>query len=244
MPNSMKYKYFAVIPARGGSKGIPDKNLVDIGGVPLIEYTINAAKNSKLINKFIVSTNSLQIKEISIDLGCDVPFIRPEKLSEDNSPTIDVLIHSLNWFREVYSIYPKNIILLQPTSPFRTMKDIDDSIEYYELKKSISLASVVSPHQHPLDMAYIENNKFKRLRVNNDDKLDKGRQFFPKVWFIDGGIYIRNVEELIRTKELFCEETCLFEIKQEHGIDIDDNYTLNLAKALVTFNNNLRAMTR
>jgi len=228
--------YFGVIPARGGSKGIPKKNIVDIAGLPLIGYTIDAAKKSKLSDNFIVSTDCEEIRNYSLSLDGKVPFLRPSDLAHDTSSMIDVLIHSLKWFKKNYNHYPENIVLLQPTSPFRNGYDIDLCIDHYEKLNAVSLVSVVEPHQHPMDMCYIKDGKFKRVNVFEDEVVNKGRQFYSKFWFIDGGIYIRNVNELLETREMFCESTKLVELDKDHGIDIDDEFTLKIARLLAQNN--------
>lgn len=116
-------KILALIPARGDSKGIPNKNIQKIGGKYLIEYTINSAKRSKLIDKIIVSTDSKKIASISKKLGAEVPFLRPKKISIDKSPTIEVIKHTLGFLSNNQFYVPDIILLLQPTSPFRS-KDL------------------------------------------------------------------------------------------------------------------------
>jgi len=133
----------------------------------------------------------------------------------------------------VYSVLPENIILLQPTSPLRTGDDIDDCIKYYINSNCKSLVSVVHPHQHPLDMCYLDGENFYRLNIFKDNELDKGRQNYPNVWFIDGSIYIRDVEEFYASREVLCAETKIFEIPQSHGIDIDDDFSFSLGMSLI-----------
>ena len=228
--------FFGIIPARAGSKGIPQKNLVDIAGRVMIEYTIMAAQESNLLSSFIISTDSPQIAEFSKSLGCEVPFIRPVDLAQDDSTTISVIIHSLEWLKSKEGRYPSNVVLLQPTTPFRNGNDIDKCIEFYTANNCNSLASVVEPHQHPLDMCYFENGKFNRIKINKRNALDKGRQKYPKVWFIDGGVYIRDVKKLFKSSEILCEDTKVVELDRSHGIDIDDYYTLQLARLLAEKN--------
>lgn len=118
----------AIIPARGGSKGIPQKNIMDIGGFPLIAYSIAAAKLSKKIDRVIVSTDSKEIAEIAKRFGAEVPFMRPKEIATDTSPDIDFIKHALSWFKAKEGRTPKYIVHLRPTTPLRHPADIDRSI--------------------------------------------------------------------------------------------------------------------
>ena len=119
----------AIIPARGGSKGIPHKNIQNLAGKPLIAYTIIAAKKSKLIDKIVVSTDDKKIAKISEACGIEVPFLRPKNISKDNSSTIEVVKHTLEFLRTNQDYIPDMIIVLQPTSPLRTTRLIDNAIK-------------------------------------------------------------------------------------------------------------------
>ena len=136
------YKILAIIPARGGSKGIRRKNLQKLSGKPLIVHTIIAAKKTKSINKIIVSTDDKEIGKISKNNGAEVPFLRPKQISKDTSSTIEVIKHALKFLQENQSYVPDIIILLQPTSPLRNHNDIDKSLKKFKKTKANSLISV------------------------------------------------------------------------------------------------------
>ena len=118
----------AIIPARSGSKGLPQKNILPLAGKPLIAWTIEVAKESKYIDKLSISTDDEKIAAVAEAHGCDVPFIRPESLSSDKAKTIDVLVHANKYFTEINEVYDY-LILLEPTSPLRDSNDIDVAME-------------------------------------------------------------------------------------------------------------------
>lgn len=173
-------KILAVIPARGGSKSIKNKNIVKVKDRPLIEFTANAAKKSKYINKVIVSTDDIKIKKISERLNLDVPFKRPKFLSTDRATTHEVIKHAVNNYERIINCSFEIIVTLQPTSPLRTSKHIDESIEkFISDKTSDSLISVQEvPHNFIPDSimkideyGYINNYKKNQKRlVRRQDK--------------------------------------------------------------------------
>ena len=144
----------ALIPARGGSKGIPRKNILPFGGKPLITWTIEAAKKSKYIDFVFVSTDDKEIAEVSKKAGASVPFLRPSSLAHDLSPSMDTVLHTVEYFDKF-----DNIFLLQPTSPLRTNIDLDRSMEVFLSNKSTSLVSISESDKHPAFNFYIDNNK-------------------------------------------------------------------------------------
>ena len=136
----------AIIPARGGSKGIPRKNLAMLNHQPLIAYSIQAAFQAKDIDHVVVSTDAPEIADVSRALGAEVPFMRPPALAADDTPMLSVLLHALDWY-EAKGISLETVILLQPTSPFRTGSHIDDVIKLFRLHKPSSVVSVMEvPH--------------------------------------------------------------------------------------------------
>ncbi|MCP5006041.1 MAG: acylneuraminate cytidylyltransferase family protein, partial [Planctomycetes bacterium] len=149
----------ALIPARAGSKRVKDKNVCLLGGKPLIAYTVEAALASRLISRVVVSTDSKQIAQISMDYGAESPFIRPQSISQDDSTEMDFFEHALGWFMKHEGYEPDLIIQLYPTSPFRKAETIDKAIE--EIKRypdAHSLRSVTLCTEHPYKMWEIENS--------------------------------------------------------------------------------------
>jgi CMP-N-acetylneuraminic acid synthetase len=133
--------FLGVIPARGGSKGIKDKNIRSVAGRPLIAYTIEAARASVELDACIVSTDSERIAAVAIECGGSVPFMRPAELARDESPTVDTLIHAVTWYEGEHSIRIHAVVVLQPTAPLRTAEDIDASIRLFKEGRARSLFS-------------------------------------------------------------------------------------------------------
>lgn len=181
-----------IIPARGGSKGVPGKNIKLLGGKPLIQYTIDAAKAVFLENEIIVSTDSEEIKKTVIEYGLSVPFLRPKELATDPVGTYEVLLHAVN-FMENNGVYNDTLVLLQPTSPFRTAKHINEALALYN-KDLDMVVSVKETNSNPYfvlkeenEMGFLENSKIGNFKT---------RQECPKVWELNGAIYIINIESL------------------------------------------------
>src|SRR5690606_22892236 len=139
----------AIIPARGGSKGLPGKNVKLLNGKPMIAYTIEAALNSKSISRVIVSTDDIAIAEVAKSYGAEVPFMRPVDLATDDAKSIDVYTYTIKRLEKEEDILIREIIVLQPTSPFRTAQHIDEAIELYLEKKADSVISYCNEH-HPI----------------------------------------------------------------------------------------------
>lgn len=224
-------KIIAIIPARGGSKGIPNKNIIDLCGKPLIQYSIDSAKGSKYIDKVIVSTDSEKIAEVSRKCGADVPFLRPAGISNDVAKSSDVVIHGIDFLKENYGYEYDYVILLQPTSPLRTAKHIDDAIELIINSHSRSLVSVKEVSENPVIMRTIEDNKLNEVLRFDGDNLR--RQDLPKFYIFNGAIYITTVD-FIKNKRVFVnEDTIPFVMEEEASIDIDNKLDLKIAEFIM-----------
>jgi len=236
------HKYFAIIPARKNSKGIKRKNLVKIGSKPMIQFTFESALKSKLIDYLILSSDDPDSIALANKLNIATPFIRPDNLSLDDSKTSDVIMHALQWYSNEFSNYPKNVIVLQPTSPFRNEEDIDRAIEKYEKTGADSLVSACEASQHPSECVTInEKNNIQLIKLNVD-KNKYGRQSYDKAYFIDGGIYITTSKKIIKDKVFFDEKSELYFSKKSHAIDIDDPFDLELARAMFEYSKKSKIM--
>jgi len=181
-----------VIPARGGSKGVPGKNIKLLGGNPLIQYTIDAAREIFEDKDIIVSTDSEKIKTTVGSLGLEVPFIRPLELATDESGTQDVLLHALS-FVESKGFYPETLVLLQPTSPFRNSNHIREALKLYNNEMDM-VVSVKETKSNPYYVLKEENSQG-FLENSKKGKFTR-RQDCPKVWELNGAIYIINIQSL------------------------------------------------
>jgi len=222
----MLNKYLGIIPARGGSKGIPRKNLVQIGGKPLLQYTFEAASYSKRLSDIIFTSDDIEMIDFPKNFNkIRAPFIRPKYLASDTASSIDVINHVL----DNISYTPYAIVLLQPTSPFRTAEDIDIAIQAFEDSKSHSLIGVTEVLQHPCEMVSIANNKIKWAVK----PLKSNRQSFPPYYFISGAIYITKTSFFRKSKILYNNKSYLYNMSKISGIDIDDYFQLKLARCLI-----------
>jgi CMP-N-acetylneuraminic acid synthetase len=189
-----KLKILGIIPARGGSKGIPSKNIKELDGMPLIAYTIKAALNSNLTH-VIVSTDSQTIADIAISYGANVPFLRPDNLATDTASSMPVAIHGLLEMEKLYECQYDAVMLLQPTTPFRTTEDINNAISLLIEKETDSVISVVDVGgTHPARMKYLKEG----LLIDPpfcEEKENQNRQELEPMFIRNGAIYLskRNV---------------------------------------------------
>jgi N-acylneuraminate cytidylyltransferase len=185
-------KPLVVIPARGGSKGIPDKNIKLLGGKPLIHYTIEVAREVFEDEDIIVSTDSERIKEVAEATGLKVPFLRPANLATDTAGTHEVLLHALE-FLEQQGKNPDIVVLLQPTSPFRKAQHIQEAMELY----NPNIEMVVSVKETKSNPYYVlfEQDEHGYLRKSKEGSFTR-RQDCPRVWELNGAIYIINTQSL------------------------------------------------
>lgn len=213
-----KRKVLAVIPARGGSKRIKNKNFIDICGKPLIQYTIEAALKCEYIDKTIVSTDSEKIAYLSEMCGAEVPFIRPIELSNDYAKSIDVLMHAINFFENQGEIFDI-IILLQPTSPLRNENDIKCALEFFEEKNENSLVSVSEVDISPILLRERNQDGFLYNLLQGESTIRK--QDMKQYYEVNGAIYINAVSELSQETSLNDNKVGWI-LEKERSIDIDE----------------------
>ena len=228
----MSKKILAIIPARSGSKGIKNKNIKKIINKPLIYWTIKEAKKSRSISKIIVSTNSKKIKNISLKYNVSVPFLRPEKISNDNSSDYELIIHAINFFKKKNTFFDY-VLLLQPTSPLRTSKDIDKSVKYAitnNFKTLVSFAKVKS--EHPNFLFKVKNGKI--FRYSNQKKsIDTIRQKVKDLYYPEGSIFFSKVQTYLKYKSFYNKETKLYLLPKWKSFEIDDIEDLNFVEQLL-----------
>tara|TARA_B100000795_G_scaffold270018_1_gene261919 strand:- start:13849 stop:14553 length:705 start_codon:yes stop_codon:yes gene_type:complete len=216
-------KVLAVIPARGGSKGIPKKNIISLNGKPLISYTIEAAKKSKKIDKIFLSSDDNEIINIAKENDLHSKYIRPKDLSSDTSPTSDAILHAIDWLKSSEDYKPDLIMILQPTSPLRSSYDIDDAIEQFIESSKNCLVSVNEMLEHPYEcVKNIENEEWGYLE--EQDKMATRRQDYKKkFYYINGAIYITTLNFFNKEKVFIKKSsTSFYEMPLERSVDIDN----------------------
>ncbi len=217
-------KVLALIPARGGSKGIKGKNIIELEGKPLISYSILAARESKYVDRTVVTTDSKEIADVSKMYGAEIPFMRPEELAGDRSTTLEAVLHALKLLEQKYDI----LVLLQPTSPLRTCQDIDAALETFIRNGCRALASVSEVHDSPLLMRKVKDNGEMEKLLENCYNSTIRRQDMPEIYRINGSIYINSIKN-INEKTSFNDNLIAFIMKKEHSVDIDDYSDLVVA---------------
>lgn len=232
-------KILALIPARGGSKGIPGKNIKLLNGKTLLAYTSEIALQSKYFNEVIVSTEDEQIIEVAKNLGIKVPFIRPMELAQDTTPTIDVIIHTLQWY-ENQNISFDAVCLLQVTSPFRTIEFLNKAIEKFIEKDSDSLVSVQKvPHEYNPHWTFEVNSDGNLKIATGEPEIIKRRQELPIVYHRDGSIYITKTKVLLQNKSLYGNTITFIESDAGSHVNIDTIEDWVKAEAIIKNNKKL-----
>lgn len=211
-------KILAIIPARGGSKGVPFKNIIEVGGKPLIKYSIDCARESKYIDRTIISTDSLEIKRTAESCGGDVPFLRPAELAQDTSKTIDCLVHAVNWLKERGEEYDY-LILLQNTVPLRKGWQIDEAVEKLFNSNARSLVSVTEVDEHPILMRTLNEDDTVKNLLNMNSTVR--RQDFPKFYKVDGAIYIQKLDEYFNLETSLNDGKLAYILDRKYSTDID-----------------------
>ncbi len=215
-------RILAMIPARAGSKGIKNKNIIALCGKPLISYTITAAKESKYIDEVVVSTDSESIAAVARQYGASVPFLRPAELASDTAKTIDAVLHTVSMLPD-YDI----LVLLQPTQPLRTSADIDGAIETFFAQGQQALASVSEVDDHPLLIRQISQEGLLVNLLNNSSTCR--RQDMPAYYRINGAIYINSCDYLT-AQTSFNDNPVPYIMAKSHSVDIDDIVDLSVAE--------------
>jgi N-acylneuraminate cytidylyltransferase/CMP-N,N'-diacetyllegionaminic acid synthase len=224
-------KIIALIPARGGSKGIPQKNIRDFCGKPLIAWTIEAAKASRYVDLIIVSTDDEKIASVSKEYGAKVPFIRPADLATDTAAGMDAILHSLNFLKEKGNSDNDILVLLQPTSPLRKAKDIDDAVEYCFSRNADAVVSVCKEEHGPRLMGKLQPDMCMKDFITVEDAR-KNRQDHDKYYRINGAVYIASFGYLKKNKSFFGSGSYAFLMPNERSIDIDSWFDFNVAEFL------------
>jgi len=216
-----------IITARGGSKGIPGKNLKPLAGKPLLAYTVETARRSGALDRVILSTEDEAIAAAGRDLGCDVPFIRPLDLAHDDTPHLPVIQHATRWMQERVNYRPDAVMILQPTSPLRTVDDITAAVELLERSGADSVLSVneVPVHAHPMRTLRLDGAGNAVLFVSGEPvrKRINRRQDLPQAWVMNGAIYVCRTRVLFAAApSLYGNRVVAYRMPAERSISIDD----------------------
>jgi len=229
-----------VIPARGGSKGIPTKNLTPICGRPLLAYTADAVKESTRLTRTIVSTDDERIATCARSLGLDVPFMRPSSLATDETPMLPVLKHAIDAMRAT-GFHADILVLLQPTSPLRRGEHIDAAVDWLQRVRGDSVVSVVEvPHQfNPTSVMRCDDGL---LRPFLDTPAATRRQDKPRLYARNGPAVLAVHARVIDSGSLYGDESWPLIMKPEHSLDIDTPWDLRLAESIIAARSNAHSV--
>lgn len=223
-------RVLCVIPARAGSKGLPGKNLLALGGRPLLAHSIEHALASRYVDRVVVSTDGEDIAEAARAHGADVPFMRPAELAGDDAGTVDVLLHALDWLEEHEGDRYGVLLLLHVTTPLRAVADVDGCLELLAEADATNVFSVTEAHRNPyFNMVELGADGAPRLVKEADHAT---RQAAPPVYDMNSSIYAWRVPALRRRPGLFLERTRAYFMPKHRSVDIDDGLDYLLAQAV------------
>lgn len=221
-----------VIPARGGSKRVPRKNIRELGGEPLIAWTLKSAKLSMCLDYCLVSTGDKEIAEISKEHGGEVPFMRPEPLCEDVDSSL-VVKHAVEWYEKKTGKPITHVVTLQPTSPFRNHHDIDTCVQMAMRTGADTVVSVKAVSEHPMWM--FETDRFGRLRSYMDVRLKGDNlvvQNLPILWFPNGAVYVTR-RDVIMNGDIFGDYILGYSMPSDRSVDLETELDFIIAESLL-----------
>lgn len=228
-------KILGVITARGGSKGIPRKNIKELAGKPLIFYTIDAVQKSKYLTRTIVSTDDNEIAEISKSFDAEVPFLRPQEFSGDKSTSISAIQHAMHWLKENQNEEYDYVMILQPTSPFRVSEDIDACIEKIVDSNADSVMSMVELVDFSLKKIKRIENDLILSAIEDEGKQSAFRDSDEKFYKRNAAIYLTK-SNFIKEGDLFGKVSRPYIMPQERSLDINEPFDFSLAEYLLKLN--------
>ncbi len=229
-------KTLAIIPARGGSRSVPQKNIHPLAGRPLIAHTIEAAQASELLHRFIVSTDDVEIAQVARELGAEVPFIRPSELAQDDTQDLPVFVHALRWLEQNEDYTPDIVLNLRPTSPLRRANDIDGAIRLLIETEADSVKSVCTATQHPHKMWYLQDTNLVPY-LNTPFRLSRGpdvpRQDLEQVYLQNGAVDVTWRSVILKQGKLIGERVRGYVMSEIDSVDIDFIWDFAIAEVML-----------
>ena len=223
-------RILGLIPARGGSKGVPKKNIKSLMGKPLIEYTVNSGKESKYIDHLIVSTDSEEIANVCKNIPVDVPFIRPDYLASDTAKAIGVIKHAIEIMEKIDGVVYDLVVYLEPPNPLRIVEDIDKCIEMFDENQPDCVVSVQEANQfHPILMKQIEDDRLKPIWKDEPEGVPR-QLYNPTAYMRNGAVYVFR-KELIIDDVLYGKDVMPYVMPIERSVCIDDMMDWYVAEA-------------
>jgi len=225
--------FLAIIPARGGSKGLPKKNIKELCGKPLIAWSIEVGLKSKYLDEVMVTTDSQEIADISNQYGANVPFLRPDELASDTATSFDAIKHTIDYYKNELNKEFDYIVLLEPTSPLREHSDIDKAIEIlFDSSADVIVGICKTEDQNPAFLVTKDIENFIRGYENKDMKVLR-RQDIKDVYFFEGTIYISKTNILLSKKTFYHENTIGYVVSKYKSLEIDDMDDFIMVEAIM-----------
>lgn len=223
-----------LIPARGGSKGVPRKNAKLLFGKPLLEYTIDAALSATRLDHVILSTDDAELAEIGRSGGIDVPFMRPTELAKDETPMLPVVQHALTWMQSHGKDFDA-VCLLQPTNPLRKSADIDACIELLETSDADAVVTVLPvPSEHHPNWVYFQTDTGDLRLSTGDLEPTTSRQNLPPAFHREGSVYVTRTEVVLKQNSLYGKRLLGYPLSVEDCVNIDEPSDWELAERLIS----------
>lgn len=216
--------FLAIIPARSGSKGLPNKNIKELCGLPLIAWSIKAGLESKYIDKVVVSTDSHEYAEIAKSYGAEVPFLRPKELSLDTSTTFESIKHTIDFYKNKLRQEFDYIVLLEPTSPLRETHDVDNAIKtLFSNQEAVSIVGVCkSESQNPAFLVKLQQHSQLIEGYINKNFAPIRRQDIEEYYFFEGTLYISKTDSLIQNQNFYHKNTMGYVVPKWKSLEVDD----------------------
>jgi len=224
-------EFLAVIPARGGSKGVPRKNIRLLRGKPLIAYSIEVALQSSFIDRVFVTTDDEEIKNVALKYQAEI-IDRPADLAQDDTPSILVYQHAIRYLEKVKGFNPDIVVVLQPTSPLRMAEDIDNAIEKYLEDNCCTVVSVCEMEHSPYWAYTLDGDKIKPVIPGGEKVLS--RQDTPRIYRLNGAVYVLSRDFIVNEKRVLGDDTRAYIMPPERSIDIDTELDFKLAELLIS----------
>lgn len=224
-------RILALLLARGGSKGVPRKNVRLLGASPLLEWSIRAAQKSRYVDHIVVSTDDTEIAAVARRAGADVPFLRPEALASDTASSIDAMVHAIEQVHHSHPAFDL-VVLLQPTSPFRTAEDVDAALELLFEKQAQAVVSVCETDHSPYLSNILPENGC-MADFLKDEVKHKNRQEWPTFYRINGAVYVSYIDTFLTHHGFFSNETYAYCMPISRSLDIDSEWDFFVAQAIV-----------
>lgn len=226
-------RVIAIIPARGGSKGVPKKNIRSLNGKPLIAWTIETALRTSSLDRIIVSTDDDLIAQIAKDHGADVPFLRPPELAKDDTPDLPVYLHVLAWLESHQDFRPEIVVWLRPTSPLRTVEDIETSIRLLNDTGADCVRSICPAEHHPYWMKRLDGDRLVSFMEGFDEQLYYRRQLLPPAYRLNGAVDVIRCSKQVGSGHLFGGKMAGYIMPPERSLDLDSEMDFTIAEALI-----------